>query len=88
MEGAERHETICFNEACKDTVDVVNGHQRVVDHFTIPKMIEKQEECYVKLMEVYMIQIVIGGVKSSLFIPFSYSHIHAVHNKVELKNAA
>lgn len=29
-----------------------------------------------------------GGVKSSLFIPFSYSHIHAVHNEVELKNAA
>ena len=44
-------------------MDVVNGHQRVVDHFTIPKMIEKQEEHYVKLMEVNMIQIVIGGCK-------------------------
>lgn len=69
-------------------MDVVNGHQRVVEHFTIPKMIEKQEERYVKLMEVNMIQIVIGGVKSSLFIPFSYSHIHAVHDGVKLKEAA
>lgn len=64
------------------------AHQRVVDNFTIAKMMAAQEECYSKLIDINMVKLTNRGVKSSLFIPFRISHIHAVHDEVKLKEAA
>lgn len=63
------------------------GHKRVVDYFTIPKMMEAQEKYYKELSDMKLF-ITRGGVNPTLFILFCNVHIHAVHDGVKLKEAA
>lgn len=65
----------------------VAGHQRVVENFTIPKMVAVQEKCYKELSEM-RVMITKRGVNTTLFISFRNVHIHAVHDGVKLKEAA
>ena len=66
----------------------VAGHQRVVENFTIPKMVAVQEKCYKELSEMRVMITKRGGVNTTLFISFRNVHIHAVHDGVKLKEAA
>ncbi len=65
------------------------GHQRVVENFTVPKMVAAQEKCYNELnnMKVILTEHR-GGVNPALFISFRNVHTHAVHDEVKLKEAA
>ena len=65
----------------------VAGHQRVVENFTIPKMMAAQEKCYKELSEM-RVMITKRGVNPTQFISFRNVHIHAVHDGVKLKEAA
>lgn len=66
----------------------VAGHQRVVENFTIPKMVAVQEKCYKELSEMRVMITKRGGVNTTLFISFRNVHIHAVHDGVKLKEVA
>lgn len=66
----------------------VAGHQRVVENFTIPKMVAVQEKCYKELSEMRVMITKRGGVNTTLFISFRNIHIHAVHDGVKLKEVA
>lgn len=65
----------------------VAGHQRVVENFTIPKMVAVQEKCYKELSEM-RVMITKRGGEITLLISFRNVHIHAVHDGVKLKEAA
>ncbi len=65
------------------------GHQRVVETFTVPKMVAAQEKCYNELSNMKVILTEHrGGVNPALFISFRNVHTHAVHDEVKLKEAA
>lgn len=66
----------------------VAGHQRVVENFTIPKMVAVQEKCYKELSEMRVMITKRGRVNTTLFISFRNVHIHAVHDGVKLKEVA